>query len=163
MPKLARQFEIDARAFSANSHVLSLLYTHFAHTDSLNETCDALRVHEPEFMRTRGATPPARNTFAVVEREMSFITNNTNWSARTIAELYRARWTIELFFKEIKQTPQLRDFIKSTSSANPTPLLQGGTMRHDRENESEGCQWTQISHSGRCLRISTTVRTPAIK
>lgn len=309
MPKLARQFEIDARAFSANSHVLSLLYTHFAHTDSLNETCDALRVHEPEFMRTRGATPPARNTFsnanrtrdpamaealywemlkhlgavcpgfteygkhsgfifrlkrdvfamdsstlqltlasidwarhrrrkaaakchlrlnvdtylptfAVVEdaghhdsvraaalcagmgpgdvlladrayvdldfladlntrgvffvlrdkrrmlfetvkelpcsgkilkdelvrpagvktsksypsvlvlrrvtalvtvdgvdREMSFITNNTNWSARTIAELYRARWTIELFFKEIKQTLQLRDFIGTNERA----------------------------------------------
>jgi hypothetical protein len=41
--------------------VLSLLYTHLAHTDCLNETCDALRVHESEFMRTCGATPPARN------------------------------------------------------------------------------------------------------
>ncbi len=47
--------------FRANSHVLSLLYTHLAHTDCLNETCDALRVHESEFMRTCGATPPARN------------------------------------------------------------------------------------------------------
>ncbi|MCY2924698.1 MAG: IS4 family transposase [Planctomycetota bacterium] len=46
-----------------------------------------------------------------VEREMTFITNNTVWSARTIAELYRARWTIELFFKELKQTLQLRDFV----------------------------------------------------
>lgn len=37
-----------------------------------------------------------------VEREMTFVTNNTVWSARTIAELYRARWTIELFFNDAK-------------------------------------------------------------
>ncbi len=48
-----------------------------------------------------------------VEREMTFITNNTEWSARTIAELYRARWTIEVFFKELKQTLQLRDFVRT--------------------------------------------------
>jgi hypothetical protein len=52
-----------------------------------------------------------------VEREMTFITNNTQWSARTIAELYRARWTIEVFFKEIKQTLQLRDFVGTNEKA----------------------------------------------
>jgi len=52
-----------------------------------------------------------------VEREMTFVTNNTSWSARTIAELYRARWAIELFFKEIKQTLQLRDFVGTNEKA----------------------------------------------
>ena len=52
-----------------------------------------------------------------VEREMTFITNNTEWSARTIAELYRARWTIEVFFKELKQTLQLRDFVGTNEKA----------------------------------------------
>jgi len=51
------------------------------------------------------------------EREMTFITNNTEWSARTIAELYRARWTIELFFKELKQTLQLQDFVGTNEKA----------------------------------------------
>jgi len=46
-----------------------------------------------------------------VEREMTFVTNNTAWSARTITELYRSRWAIELFFKELKQTLQLADFV----------------------------------------------------
>ena len=49
--------------------------------------------------------------------EMTFVTNNTSWSARTIAELYRARWAIELFFKEIKQTLQLRDFVGTNEKA----------------------------------------------
>lgn len=307
IPVLGRRHGIDARGFSATSHVFSLLYGHAAHALSLNDICDALAVHEPEFMRVRGATPPARNTFSNanrtrdpalaeelywqmlahlqglcpgftqygkhagfifrlkreifamdsttlqltlasidwarhrrrkaaakchvrlnigtflptyavvedaahhdsvraaalcgslaagdvllgdrayvdlaflhalntrgvffvlrpkanlrfrtvkkmpcggkilrdvlvrpagvttatdyphalrlvtalvevdgVERDMTFITNHTQWSARTIAELYRARWTIEVFFKEIKQTLQLRDFVGTNEKA----------------------------------------------
>jgi len=66
--KLSRQFKIDARIFSAASHVFSLLYGHAAHALSLNDICDALMVHEPEFLRVRGATPPARNTFSNANR-----------------------------------------------------------------------------------------------
>ena len=36
------------------------------------------------------------------KRSMVFITNNLAWSARTVCELYKARWTIESFFKELK-------------------------------------------------------------
>jgi hypothetical protein len=68
IPVLAREFEIDARGFSATSHVQSLLYGHAAHALSLNDICDALAVHEAEFMRVRGATPPARNTFSNANR-----------------------------------------------------------------------------------------------
>lgn len=50
-------------------------------------------------------------------REMTFLTNNFAWSARTIAELYRARWGIETFFKEIKQTCQIHDFIGYSEKA----------------------------------------------
>lgn len=307
IPRLAREHTIDARGFSATSHVQALIYGHTSHALSLNDICDALSVHGAEFMRVRGATPPARNTlshanrtrdpglaealywqmlahlqtecpgfthygkhagfifrlkreiFAMdsttlqltlasidwarhrrrkaaakchlrlnigtflptyvvvedaahhdsvradvlcaglgpgdvlladrayvdltflagldargvvfvlrpkakmlfttvkrlsckgkilrdelvrpagvktataypgllrlvtalvevdgVEREMTFITNQTGWSARTIAELYRARWTIELFFKELKQTLQLRDFVGTNEKA----------------------------------------------
>ena len=50
-------------------------------------------------------------------REMVFMTNNFSWSGRTIAELYRARWGIETFFKEIKQTCQIHDFIGYSENA----------------------------------------------
>ncbi|MFW5444563.1 MAG: IS4 family transposase [Methylococcaceae bacterium] len=58
---------------------------------------------------------PLRRVKAVVtvsgkEREMEFITNNLTWAPSSIADLYKSRWQIEVFFKEIKQTMQLVDF-----------------------------------------------------
>ena len=51
------------------------------------------------------------------EREMVFVTNNLTWSAWSIAELYRCRWQIEAFFKQIKQTLQLADFLGHSANA----------------------------------------------
>jgi hypothetical protein len=51
------------------------------------------------------------------EVEMEFLTNNLEWSARSIAELYRCRWQIEVFFKQIKQTLQLADFLGTSANA----------------------------------------------
>ena len=48
---------------------------------------------------------------------MTFITNNFDWSAYTICELYRSRWGIEVFFKELKQTLQLVDFMGYNENA----------------------------------------------
>jgi hypothetical protein len=58
----------------------------------------------------------ARRIVALVEvdgqeREMTFLTNNLQWSADTIVELYRARWEIEVFFKQMKQTLKLCDLM----------------------------------------------------
>lgn len=49
--------------------------------------------------------------------EIAFITNHMEWSAWTVAELYRCRWDIEVFFKEIKQTLQLSDFLGYSANA----------------------------------------------
>lgn len=51
------------------------------------------------------------------ERELVFLTNNLEWSPWTVAELYRGRWEIEVFFKEIKQTLQLADFLGNNANA----------------------------------------------
>ncbi len=63
-----------------------------------------------------------RRVVALVEvdgqlREMAFLTNNLAWSAQTIADLYRCRWSIEVFFKELKQTLQLADFLGHNAHA----------------------------------------------
>lgn len=51
------------------------------------------------------------------EVEMVFLTNNLEWSARSVADLYRSRWSIEVFFKQIKQTLQLSDFLGHSANA----------------------------------------------
>lgn len=51
------------------------------------------------------------------ERVMTFITNNFKWAPSSICDLYRARWGIEVFFKEIKQTLQLTDFLGNSENA----------------------------------------------
>ena len=50
-------------------------------------------------------------------KTMRFLTNNTEWSPRTIAELYKSRWTIETFFKELKQTCAINDFVGYNENA----------------------------------------------
>ena len=67
-------------------------------------------------------TSSVRRVKAIVEiggqkREMVFVTNNFTWSARTIADLYKGRWTIELLFKELKQTLQLQSFYGTNENA----------------------------------------------
>jgi len=51
------------------------------------------------------------------EVAMEFLTNNLEWSAQSIVELYRCRWQIEVFFKQIKQTLQLADFLGTSANA----------------------------------------------
>ncbi len=48
---------------------------------------------------------------------MQFISNQFEWSAYFICELYLARWGIEVFFKEIKQILQLADFLGTSENA----------------------------------------------
>ena len=51
------------------------------------------------------------------EREMTFLTNNLQWSPRSVVDLYQCRWQIEVFFKQIKQTLQLADFLGYSANA----------------------------------------------
>jgi len=51
------------------------------------------------------------------EREMTFLTNNLQWAASTVADLYRARWQIEVFFKQLKQCFRLHGFLGTTANA----------------------------------------------
>ena len=48
---------------------------------------------------------------------MEFLTNNMEWAASSVADLYRCRWEIEVFFKQIKQTLNLADFLGHNANA----------------------------------------------
>jgi len=244
VPKLARETGVDLkeRTFSCWSHVVTMLYAQISHAWSLNDVCDALRLHITALFGIRAARPPARNTLshankvrdcalaerlfwgtlkdlqskfsgfcrrpngrksltwrfrrainvvdsttiqllatcmswakhrrrkaaakchmrlnlqnglpkvsaprilsdalveltneasrkdypgvlrrvtAMVEidgkeREMVFLINNVGWAASTVCDLYQCRWSIETFFKELKQTMQLVDFLGQSANA----------------------------------------------
>ena len=51
------------------------------------------------------------------EVERVFLSNNLEWSAESRVALYRCRWQIEVFFKQIKQTLQLADFLGTSANA----------------------------------------------
>lgn len=51
------------------------------------------------------------------EITVSFLSNNVDWAASSICDLYRCRWGIETFFKEIKQTLQIRTFVGFSRNA----------------------------------------------
>ena len=50
-------------------------------------------------------------------REFVFLTNNFTLDAKTITELYRKRWCIELFFKWIKQHLKIKQFWGTSENA----------------------------------------------
>jgi IS4 transposase len=48
---------------------------------------------------------------------LCFLTDNFDRSSVSICDLYNARWGIEVFFKEMKQTLQLADFLGHNEKA----------------------------------------------
>jgi len=51
-----------------------------------------------------------------------FLTNNFKLIARTIADIYKARWQVELFFKWIKQNLKIKSFIGTSKNAVMTQI-----------------------------------------
>lgn len=51
-----------------------------------------------------------------------FITNNFNLDSVTIAEIYKKRWQIEIFFKWIKNNLKIKSFIGTTQNAVMTQI-----------------------------------------
>jgi len=58
----------------------------------------------------------------VTGKRYVFLTNNFKLSARTIADIYKARWQVELFFKWIKQNLKIKSFIGTSKNAVLTQI-----------------------------------------
>lgn len=59
---------------------------------------------------------------AVHNKDLIFITNNFDLPALTIAQLYRCRWQVELFFKWIKQHLRIKRFYGTSENAVKTQI-----------------------------------------
>jgi transposase len=56
------------------------------------------------------------------ERHFTFLTNQFTLPATTIAELYRCRWRVEIFFKWIKQHLRIKKFYGTSENAVKTQI-----------------------------------------
>jgi transposase len=62
------------------------------------------------------------------QRFLTFLTNNFDLPALTIANLYRCRWQVELFFKWIKQHLRIKAFYGTSLNAVSTQIWIGITI-----------------------------------
>ena len=51
------------------------------------------------------------------EQTIELITNQMTWTANTISDLYKSRWDIEIFFRDIKQLLHIKSFIGTSENA----------------------------------------------
>lgn len=51
------------------------------------------------------------------QQTIEVITNQKSWTANTITELYKARWEVEIFFRDIKQQLHIKSFIGTSQNA----------------------------------------------
>ena len=51
------------------------------------------------------------------QQTIEIITNQMSWTANTISELYKSRWQIEIFFREVKQLLNIKSFIGTSENA----------------------------------------------
>ncbi len=59
---------------------------------------------------------------AVTGKQYFFLTNNFKLAAKTIADIYKARWQVELFFKWIKQSLKIKSLIGISKNAVMTQI-----------------------------------------
>jgi len=81
--------------------------------DEITLKTKSSKEHYPQRMRRVVARVEVNGKFV----EMVFITNNMDWAASSICDLYQSRWAIEVFFKQIKQTLQICDFLGHSKQA----------------------------------------------
>ena len=76
---------------------------------------------ELQGINTKTKYPKRLRRIAIYDQKngqtIELITNQLSWTANTISELYRSRWQIEIFFKEIKQLLKLKSFIGTSENA----------------------------------------------
>jgi hypothetical protein len=56
------------------------------------------------------------------QRTLVFLTNHLKLAAATVAEVYKNRWQIELFFKALKQSCKVKTFVGTSANALKTQI-----------------------------------------
>lgn len=69
---------------------------------------------------TKGKYPKRLRRIAVYNEDgyvVELLTNNFSWAASTTAQLYKSRWMIEIFFRNLKQNLHIKSFVGTSRNA----------------------------------------------
>ena len=104
------------------------LHYRTVHTDAANEAAGVMRdehilltgrytkLHYPSALRRIEFFDAKRS------RTLIFLTNHFELEALQIAQLYKSRWQVELFFKWIKQNLRIKTFVGNSANAVKTQI-----------------------------------------
>lgn len=81
-----------------------------------------IRMRSPRGMRYEGKLRRISFRDPQTGHYLVFLTNRMDLSAKTICDLYKARWQIELFFKALKQNLQVKKFLGTSVKAVATQI-----------------------------------------
>jgi len=86
--------------------------------------CDQIVVPVTYYSRKAYPAKLRRIKYYDVEKDkrLTFITNHLNLPAITVAELYKCRWQVEIFFKWIKQHLRIKNFYGTSENAVKTQI-----------------------------------------
>lgn len=56
-------------------------------------------------------------------KKLTFLTNRKDLATQTICDLYKARWSVELFFKAMKQNLKIKKFLGTSANAVKSQVL----------------------------------------
>ena len=92
-------------------------YSHITSDQTIVYTAKKAQEYELYPVRRVGYIDPTTGKHYV------FITNQFDWSAQTIADIYKQRWQVELFFKWIKQNLKIKTFLGHSKNAVMTQIM----------------------------------------
>ena len=82
------------------------------------------------------------------EREIVLLSNHLDFGATTIADIYKERWQIELFFKALKQSMRVKTFVGTSANALKTQiwtaLIAMLTLKVVRFTRSQGSRGSRF-------------------
>ena len=78
---------------------------------------DVIRLTSPQTRRRYSETLRLVTLETVEGKRLEFLTNQMTLAASTIADIYKDRWQIEVFFKLLKQNLRIKSFVGTSANA----------------------------------------------
>lgn len=82
--------------------------------------CELDQLVRPAAKASQAKYPDPMRLVKIYDQQEGYIellTNQTSWTAEQVAQLYRQRWQVELFFRDIKQHLKIKSFVGTSENA----------------------------------------------